>query len=655
MRDRLRKVSRMLIAVLMMMVLVTGSAFLDNNAVSAVAWTAPGLKSLQYYQEANGSYTAQIYWNARKGKTYEILRHKAGQSGWQHVAYAKGKGKKTSYKNTNVGLNTYTYTVRQVTVSGGQVTDAGSFDTEGLTTLPMANMNVTFNTLNAYITWDKVEGADKYLIYRRYSKGEKNKLIATVSGNRTSYTDVYRSSYKQKKMKKILTSDYFVDPSNNPLIYTVRPYYARRTGAGTYKESYGMYLRDGFCHLEPPTITTLSSSGDLTWGTVPNADGYVVLTRSGTSGEWTTLHRFKRDKKVKTYQTRKVSYNRNNYYAVQAYTYRNGRTQYSDIDPLFTKKNSGVGYGKNVLFLGDSMTFGSPYYGKERMYFAYPRRIQQLTGIRYFNPSIPGSTWSYHGTNNRYRIVNSVAGMIRLGHNTNYAFKSLKVGKNKQKFEDFDIVILAAGTNDYQDIAKVYPGSRETDWTKITNKTRGISFTVNAGTKYKKRYKNMNYDYNIYTYNGAYNQIYKYIEEASINRVLAGKPPIKVVSIGLFYSDRTYPYYKVTNRNITRNRIGLTLPDYQKEMDYLNAQWAKSPVLDVYSYDSQAAGIVDSSNCGTMSSDNLHFSKFTYGLYGDNIADFMIQNGVFRTRSAAEINVIKGSAEFNALRRKYGK
>ena len=90
-------------------------------------------------------------------------------------------------------------------------------------------------------------------------------------------------------------------------------------------------------------------------------------------------------------------------------------------------------------------------------------------------------------------------------------------------------------------------------------------FLWHLNKQYSKKYTR-SYDYDIRTFDGAYNQIYKWIEEASLKRVMDGKSAIKVVSVGLFYSERTQHYINIVNRNVTKNKYGYTLLDYQKEI-----------------------------------------------------------------------------------------
>ena len=116
------------------------------------------------------------------------------------------------------------------------------------------------------------------------------------------------------------------------------------------------------------------------------------------------------------------------------------------------------------------------------------------------------------------------------------------------------------------------------------------------------------------------------IEEASKMRVERGEEPIKVVFVDLYYSDRTYTNSIRENRDVTPNKIGLTLTDYQDALDNIYDKWNSSEYLTLYNFDTRAYDIVNQDNCPYTASDNLHFSKFTYGQYGNAFASFLEEN-----------------------------
>lgn len=644
---------RIFFVMLLAVTMLLPAAFSELNAAyAASSYPAPELTKLQCFQTAKGVYVAKLSWKAKKGQSYQVLR-KEGSDSWKMIASVKATSSTASYVNNNISAKaSYSYTVRRVSLKNGKVNARGKYDKTGIKTLKRPAMSVDFTNLSAKISWKKVSGAKQYLIYRKIGENDKYRLLAKVPSEKLSYTDVYADSSTDTKMMAILKRNCFVDLSNDPISYYVRAYSGVKEGKVT-KKSYGLYLRDGVYHLEPPTIVSLTD-GVLKWGTVTNASGYIILSKAVDGDSWTEVARVTAEPVPSSYQTASIEMaDPDAYYAVQAYAKRNGKIEYSEYDTAFTLRNSSAGSGTNAIFLGDSLTFGSPYFGAQRGNFSYPNRIRQLTGISMLNTAVSGSTWHFNPKNERVNIVNGVANMVALGETTEHAYASPRIGDNTQTFEDFDIVFLAAGTNDYADEKKTVLGSRETDWEKISDKTTGISFTVNAGYEQAKTYTGMNYDYNIRTFDGSYNQIYKYIEEASLRRVLEGKPPIKVISIGLFYSNRTGKSSKIASRNTTKNALGYTLLDYQAEMKALNKIWADSPVLDVLFYDSQKTGIVVNKNCRYRSVDNLHFTKYTYSLYGDSIADFMLSSGVFDRMSPEGIEELSNSDAFKALLEKY--
>ena len=649
------RIPRAFIVLLLAVTMLFPAACLEANVVFAATtpYPAPELTTLQYYKTANGSYDSKLSWKSKKGQTYQVLRKKGSES-WKVIARVKATASTASYVNTNIGGKaSYTYTVRRVSLKNGKVKERGKYDKIGIKTLAKPTMSVSFTNLNAKISWKKVPGATKYLIYRKIDGSDKFRLLAKVSSKELSYTDVYADSSADPKMMAILNTNHFVDPVKNSISYYVRAYSGIKEGKVT-KKSYGLYLRDGVFHLEPPVIVSLED-GVLKWGTVANATGYVIKSKAGTDGTWTEIARVPAEPTTSIYQSASIETgDSNTYYGVQAYAERNGKVEYSKYGTGFTLRNSSIGKGMNVLFFGDSLTFGAPYYGQQRGSFSYANRIRQLTGISLLNTGVNGAQWHFNQNSQKVNIVTGVANMIALGETTDHAYASPHIGDNTQTFEDFDIVFLAAGTNDYTSGTAVL-GSRETDWEKISDKTTGISFTVNAGYPQAKTYTGMNYDYNISTFDGSYNQVYKFIEEASLKRVLKGKPPIKVVSIGLFYSNRTGTSPRISNRNTTKNTLGYTLLKYQAELKALNNVWTNSPVLDVYFYDSQATGIVSDKNCKYRTVDNTHFSRYTYGLYGDSMADFMINSGVFERMSSAGINELRNSDAFRALLEKYAR
>ena len=564
---------------------------------------APALVATQFYQK-DEDYYALLRWNAKNNSNYQILR-KLNETDYDVRAIIKANSNDMSYYDKVDSDKLYTYSVREIlTNASGKI--LGPYDSEGLKLIDRPNVTVDFQNLKAVVKWTKDPTASKYRVFRKIGRDGEYKCIATVDAPSLSYVDYYYKS--EEDLQNLLTASVFIDPSYNSLFYTVRACTQKVVNAVT-KTSYGLYYPDGDFHLESPSIVSLNGT-TLKWGKVPNAEGYLILKKDETSDDWEEIADV--IAKTSTIQTLSVSGIENSaYYAVQAYSTKNGEKVFSDFDKGFTLKNfDPIEFANQwILYFGDSITHGSPYDSATTQHvFSIPYRVAQLLGCVYYNPSIPGSTYhdlGYYEENGtivnientnyyRYRITREVVEPISEGRypgNCEYLnTKANSEGIENTTIEDYNIVVLAAGTNDYLDNTVL--GEKDSDDNS--------------------------------TFNGALNYILGKIEEASQNRVAEGKDPIKVVFVDLYYSDRTYNYKELNNRDTTPNQIGLKLTDYQRELDDQLSKWNESEYLSCYNFNTRDYEIVNQQTCPYVSTDNLHFSKFTYGQYGNAFAQFLL-------------------------------
>lgn len=475
--------------------------------------------------------------------------------------------------------------------------------------LTKTNVSVDFTNLHALVSWDEVKGADGYDVLRKFGKNGTYVEIGNVKAEDKvlEYKDVYRDSFTGER-KENLTAGYFVDASNNDIFYTVRPYKLN----GSVK-TLGEYYSDGDFHLEAPCIVDVKKINNqefsIEWSTVKNAEQYDIYIGCDIDGkrEWEKVSEVDHENKTRLIERIQVKEGYS-YFTVKAVATKNGETVYSDFDSDYTIDNRKY-ENSNVLFFGDSITFGSPYKGKTtRDVFSYPHRVSQLTNIQFYNPSIPGSTYTYKEKSNRSRMI-QIAQCLKDSRNVTekdltkngkdgvhasdmYVYKTDFVDNqiNGRKFKDFDVVIMAVGTNDYLD----------------DNPFGALDST------------------NIREFNGAVNTIIRYFQDASQERVSEGKKPIKVVFVDLFYSDRTYDYSQKTNRFITKNKIGLTLTDYQNNINDLVKEY-KTQGIDVYQFHDT---YINEDNCPYTMSDNLHMNRYAYAKIGNNLAKYLIENRI---------------------------
>lgn len=566
----------------------------DGRKITPSKIAAPKLKHVKRYT-SDGREKIQFNWQAKNGGKYYVYK-KTVKGSWTKLATVNTATSVGTYTDTDVKKGTdYLYTAKEVRKTGSISYAYSEYD-DGIKTIAgMTKVSVDAGNLNAKVSWEKVPGATAYKVYRKVGETGSYRLLATVKG--TSYIDVYKKNAKTEEEKKCQSATNFVDPSINPFVYTVRAYNYEKG-----KESYSDYDRVGDFHLEAPTITTVDKNDEgaatIEWSVIRNAKSYIIYSgyNDGNEVQWKQVKEVANAGGIRQKTTINAD-SSHTYFSVQAKAIKNGEEILSDFDKGFNIENKKYG-DKNILFLGDSITFGSPYKAASTVeVFSYPWRLQQLTGVKFYNPSIPGSTYAYRdyveGTYKRYRIVDDVALPIKEGATPKgeYNGGTSALHPNTQTYKDFDVVVMAAGTNDYSD--NIQLGSFDS-----TDKTE---------------------------FNGAVNTIMSYIKEGSDQRVKEGKAPIKIVFVDLFYSDRTNNYAELTNRFVTPNEIGLTLTDYQNDLDGLFQKY-KDEGFDMYHFETE--DIVTQENCPKTTSDNLHMSRYTYGQIGNKMANYLIENGI---------------------------
>ena len=162
----------------------------------------------------------KISWKKASNTTkYYVYYRKSGTKKWKKIASVKNTTSSYTHKSSSkypiiVGQK-YDYTVKAYNSKSKK---AGKYNTKGLTaaTKPAMVMPYTVaiqkgNTVKIY--WDKTDGANKYVIYRKTSQFGKWKKIATTT--KTTYIDT----------KPVGGKDNY---------YTVRSYYSKTKTYGDY-------------------------------------------------------------------------------------------------------------------------------------------------------------------------------------------------------------------------------------------------------------------------------------------------------------------------------------------------------------------------------------------------------------------------------------
>lgn len=565
---------------------VISNKYSKARSVTPVKIKAPKLSNLKTYSNGNRR-VAQLTWTSAKGKMYYVYR-KPKSGSWKKLATVTAKGESASYTDNTAQKNTpCVYTCKEVRKISSILYKYGSYD-EGISVfMTKPEVKLDAQNLKSVLTWDAIDGADEYYVYRKFGKNGSYRCIGTTANN--IFTDVYDESVTSNERSKYMCATSFIDPSVNMAIYTVR---AVSKTDGKY--SYSDYNVGGVFHIETPSIVsvtkTSATKATIDWGTVKHADAYYIYSgyRDDSGIHWTKVGTFKSESGNRMKKSVEVDSN-HNLFTVQAKFTMDGKTLYSDYDEGFDISNRNYS-SSTVLFFGNSITYGSPYKGTTtREVFSYPWRVQQLTNIKMYNPSIPGATYHDSTSDSRYRMVTEVADVIKEGKTPkNPNSMRHNFDENTRKFEDFDVVVMACGTNDYLDDAKL--GDLDS-----TDRTE---------------------------FNGSINQVMSYIKEGNEIRAQRGKAPIKIVFVEMFYSDRTNePYVNLHNRFKTKNGIGLTLTDYQDDLNKLTEKY-KVDGFDIYNFDTTE--FVNEDTCPYVTSDNLHMSRYTYTQIGNKLSNYLI-------------------------------
>lgn len=541
------KKTRVFIICTIFSMLLFASCFVLSEASTA----KPEIISIESIKN-NSKVINTIKWRSVKGHLYDICINEKNK--WRVITRVTAAGSRCAYTYSNQPAKVQCYTIREV----GKKT-YGKFDKKGIRTVVPITPKVKYKNMEAVISWKSCGKGVIYRVYRKYGNTGKWRCIAKTTKKYVS--DKYRSTFKNKAEKAAIQKKYCVDPSENKAVYSVSAT-IRKDG----KTRTASRLSDGVVNMKTPVVSKVKISGEdfqIKWGTVPNAYKYKIMYGKTSSHFETALTVSAGKGKIQTASGKtKPGYT---YYAVQAVYMLNGKQLYSGYEKGFTVKNRKAG---RAIFLGDSITYGSPYKSKECVNkFTFANRVEQLTGKTCYNAGIPRGTVS-----RKSHCIASVAEKLYKGQYKNYG-----------RLSEYDTVVLAGGTNDY-----------------------GCSVALGS-----KNSKSLN------KFRGALNRMFESIYKANKKRVASGRSKMKVVSVNLLFRNKKGSAAKAKNGFKTRNRRGLTLKAYQSAINSAVKKYRKKGIKIVQISSTE---IVNSKNCSYVSLDNIHMTKGVYVKIGNKIA-----------------------------------
>ena len=208
----------------------TVESYYDKNGLTAEAKTvvSPGSPEVTLKNK-----TAVIKWNKVAGATeYKIFRAYSKKGEYKEI-YTHKKGK-LSYTDKNVKAGkTYYYKIRAF--AGSESSKLSAYTKIYITlSAPVFQKNVTSTPTSVTFKWKKVADADYYVIYRKKTKKDSWKKIATVkSSKKLEYTDKIKGNYyysirayeklsSKKTIKSDMSEDYILGKMGKPIIKEIK-------------------------------------------------------------------------------------------------------------------------------------------------------------------------------------------------------------------------------------------------------------------------------------------------------------------------------------------------------------------------------------------------------------------------------------------------
>ncbi len=231
-----------------------------GNAVSARFIMGP--KTVKATLSAN---SMKVSWSAVSGATgYRVYRRVLNADGsvGDLVLVKKATAAEKSFvdKQDLVSNTRYQYVVRTVTKNGTSA--AYSAVKVWYHAAPAVSLASVKGGLQ--VKWNKIPGATKYRIYRRYKTTDSWTKLKDVPATQTSYID---------------TSV----PAVKTAYYTVKAY--TENGASGY-------VQKGINYVKTPilkSVTNTASNITLKWEAVKGATSYVVYRKAGSATSWTNV------------------------------------------------------------------------------------------------------------------------------------------------------------------------------------------------------------------------------------------------------------------------------------------------------------------------------------------------------------------------------
>lgn len=239
----------------------------DNGRDSAASTALTGyyVKPTDKVSVATQAGSIKVSWVAVSGATsYRVYRREiyanGSRSGWTFLGT---KDAKTYTHTDSSGLASnkyYEYTVRAYTANGASA--VCRFAAVRYFAAPTVTVKAV--TGGVKVSWNAIDGAKSYNVYRMYNGDKSWTYIKTVPAGTLTYTDTAASSGRN-------------------IFYTVRA--VGQNGASAYKSVKISYV--GIPHLT--SVANVYGGVQVKWNAIPRASGYRVYRRAAGEKHWSYI------------------------------------------------------------------------------------------------------------------------------------------------------------------------------------------------------------------------------------------------------------------------------------------------------------------------------------------------------------------------------
>jgi fibronectin type 3 domain-containing protein len=255
------------------------------------------------------NYGIKISWEEYSGCGYVIYR-KTGSGSYSKIKTINDS-ETTSWTDTSAtkSYTTYSYYIKAYTKSGSKTLYTNKSNVKSIKRIGTPTLkSVTDKKEGLVVKWDAVKGGKWYTIYRKTGNGSWKNIATTTC---TEYVDKNTTVGTKYTYTVCCVSEYFNDKIS-------------------YYKSNGITATRGFATTG---TSENSSSVTVSWNKMSKANGYVVYRATSENGTYKKIATIKSNSTV-SYTDKKLSFSKYYYYKVRPYSVKDGKTIYSDYQPI---------------------------------------------------------------------------------------------------------------------------------------------------------------------------------------------------------------------------------------------------------------------------------------------------------------------------------